>query len=126
MLRSSSIWNTRETPSADPTVYKMLCNLCASMGKNCCHSVGNDLFLFRSLHPPTYYRAKYGKGWRIQMSTTPCTGHETTANFYEILSMSLQLCSTRYVPEEENSACDLGKPSGFTHTRASAGWCCVQ
>jgi hypothetical protein len=55
------------------------------------------------------------------MSTTPCTGHDTSANFYEILSMSLEQCSTQYVPEEESSSCDC-KANGFTHTHAPAGW----
>jgi hypothetical protein len=57
------------------------------------------------------------------MSTTPCTGHDTSANFYEILSMLLEECSTQYVPEEENSSCDFMQSRWFyTYARAPAGW----
>jgi hypothetical protein len=51
------------------------------------------------------------------MSTTPCTGHDTSANFYEVLSMSLEECSTQYVAEEESSSCDLMQSKWF-YTRA--------
>lgn len=54
------------------------------------------------------------------MSTTPCTGHDTSANFYEILSMSLEECSTQYVLDEESSSCDFMQSKWFyTHAHAS-------
>jgi len=58
------------------------------------------------------------------MSTTPCTGLDTSANFYEILSMSLEECSTQYVPEEESSSCDLMQSKSF-YTRARQRGCTV-
>jgi hypothetical protein len=59
------------------------------------------------------------------MSTTPGTGHDTSANFYEILSMLLEEYSTQYVPEEENNSCDFMQSKWFythAHARGLVQW----